>query len=360
MSRAPPGSSPKTPFYRIARPRSIMISSLAIVLLGLASLAAHSSALLRPLEHVVESIPEDDLNVVSTDLSLGHDWSPAPAAHPASPRVAVAGDVASSSRGVSVHDGTASLPPPGLSREEISRLIDQAIADNAAADSDVNHHSPYGYVGSSSHSAPSAPPLAESSDTERSASDPSLLHATSNTVPFSPRIDLHFSRDPIFGQAIALPSRLTYIPSPWMEDVYSRICAFVRHRSAFRTTPEPVPAPMVELIDSQAATIFAKRGEVYLLPIPVEWLRPHGVEVGMEVLMRYHQHLRWPKEEISRIVTVWVSADKGGSLALVGTFHMPETGYRSLRLRFPGLKVWEVRQVAPDRSRSGLFLVPKT
>ncbi len=53
------------------------------------------------------------------------------------------------------------------------------------------------------------------------------------------------------------------------------------------------------------------RGEWFKLQLPDAFVAAYGMPGPMEVLVRYHSHLKWPDKEVYSIVSFWSTAEGG-------------------------------------------------
>ncbi|KAF6767332.1 hypothetical protein PSEUBRA_004044 [Kalmanozyma brasiliensis GHG001] len=280
---------------------------------------AEASPLQSPFERAAESISEHGRNLVSTELSLR---------------------------------------PPALDIHPDP--VRSADVPYAASRSTSPQHSPI--------VSESIPPLqAPPPDEVAASSHDSHLHLLAQTASeqtLSPRIDAQITGLPTqYGNEgrIRLAKDQVYIRSPWMSDVYDRILRLWRPRKRFDRSEVAIPAELVAQINAQGHRIFVPRGEAYMLRIPASWLPSAGISRPLEVLFRYHSHIKMPTGRVSGVVSIWTTADRGRKLALLGIFRMGTIAFHTGFTKMAGVQRFHVTSLVEMTPvpHSGLHLVPQ-
>nr|AEN25726.1 hypothetical protein um01240 [Ustilago maydis]AEN25736.1 hypothetical protein um01240 [Ustilago maydis]AEN25746.1 hypothetical protein um01240 [Ustilago maydis]AEN25816.1 hypothetical protein um01240 [Ustilago maydis] len=172
-----------------------------------------------------------------------------------------------------------------------------------------------------------------------SATPPDTPGSTSIRLP-SPQIDLDLSnlrKVPFEENQVVLPKTPIYLRPPWFDKVFDRMLSTLPNHRVVVFPEVKFSSDEISQFEARAIPLIV-RGEVYKLPIPNEWLHEAGIHAPTEVLARYHSKFTMRERTIFKFVSLWITADGGSKLALLGAFHLSKPAWGSLVTHHPGMQ----------------------
>ena len=280
-----------------------VLETLAALLLGTAY-SAHASPLLRAFESAGKDVSDHHPEILVTDLSLGTPWSDA-----------------------SQHVNSGTYRPTAISAGRSGR--DTSFYPSSSSAQGGFTHSP-------------TSPFRSMPQNSLSVFGHYL----------DPRIDPNFS-ELILDHArnrLWLPILVTYIPSPWIRDVYFRMTQDSYSRHLFDRSEVRIPDAIVKGIETGSKNLFMSYGSVYKVRIA-----PNGGVIAgsqaehIELLFKSHKRLEWIDEDrpLYHTVSFWTTANHASHLALLGLFHISAGAFRKLT-KAPGTEKFMVESGFQD------------
>lgn len=171
------------------------------------------------------------------------------------------------------------------------------------------------------------------------------------------RLDVRFSdrlRDPDFHGWIRLPQHVTYIRTPWIQDVLRNMIQETGMTSRSDDSEIFIPLSLVAGLSGSKRDFFS-RGDVYKIEIVAQSYLPGPIQT-IELMFKHHTKRKWDGRIELHAISMWGIVNDASSLALLGAYRSSRRAMENLVSHTQAEQF--VSKVYRERD-SRMYLVPK-